>query len=203
MSCDSRFTSLRYKTHQSYITPSALMPAKANTPMTKSVPRGQAKCAFDSGLALSTGMASIHGAVDTASSATPKPTPASCQAGSTSRRNKPPVSAAPNMPPTLNMPCKPPMMVRLPSSSNAEPSVLMATSYKLSEAPNTSIDSTSKLTEGQCNTKASMQPIRTAARDATRRAPKVPITRPAVSKESTAPTAADMSTSDKVISPNP
>ena len=104
------------------------------------------------------------------------------------------------MPPRLKQPCRLPITVRPLSASSAVPSALIDTSNRLIAAPKTTPAGSSQARPGQCKVAASKAPMTAEAIITARRAPSVPITRPAMNSDSTAPIAIDSSTTDRLAS---
>ena len=132
--------------------------------------------------------------------AMPLQTPKSCSRGATPISSMPEASAAPIMPPTLNMPCRLLMIARPPRLSSSEPSVLMATSNRLIEAPKISIAGSSAATPGYSSTTPSVRLIDSAASAEVLRAPSRPTMRPATKSDNTVPTATASNTIESVAS---
>lgn len=132
----------------------------------------------------------------------PTPTAVSCQGAGTAARSKPAASAAPAMPHTEHA-VQAAHDGLAPAVSSAEPSVLMATSYTLSEDPNTTMDSNKSAKTRPLQSHAKENAMTSAHSAAALRAPKRPITRPAKNRASTAPLAAATSTSESAPSPKP
>jgi hypothetical protein len=92
------------------------------------------------------------------------------------------------------------MIVRPLTLSSSEPSVLMATSNRLIEAPKISIAGSSAITLGYSSTTPSNRLMDNAASAAVLRAPSRPTMRPAMKSANTVPTATASSTSESVAS---
>ncbi len=193
----------RYSTHQSYITPSAVMPAKISSPMISSSPRGQAKCAFSPSPPPAAGwVSSMPREATSTISAMPAQTLNSCSRGATPAPNSTDANPAPSMPPTLNMPCRLLMTARPLRLSSSEPSVLIDTSNRLIAAPNSSIAGSSSARPGYSSTMASSRHITSAARGRGVARAEAPDHPPGDEQRRTAPTAAASSTIDSTASPS-
>ena len=132
--------------------------------------------------------------------AMPPQMPKSCNRGSTPIANRPEVSAAPVMPPTLNMPCRLLMIARPLRLSSSEPSVLMATSNRLIEAPKITIAGSSAATFGNSSATPSRRLMDRAEIAEVLRAPSHPTMRPASRSARTVPAATASNTSESVAS---
>ena len=92
------------------------------------------------------------------------------------------------------------MIARLPRLSSSEPSVLMATSNRLIDAPKISIAGSSAVTPGYSSATPSERLMDNAESAEVLRAPSHPTMRPAMNSASTVPTATASNTSESVAS---
>ncbi len=154
------------------------MPPKIISPITSSMPRGQAKCCCVASAGAGCA-SSIRRAASMTTTAVKPPIAASCTRGSIATRRSAPVSAAPAIAPTLNIACRLLITARPDTTSRAVPSVLTATSNRLIAMPNSSIAGSSSHRVPQTSASASIAPITAAASAQALRAPMWPISVPA------------------------
>jgi len=180
------------------------MPAKMSRPSTSNWPWGHSRRreAWLSGV-VSEGASIRPPAVTATQVSTRRPMPESCQAGGRSVRSSAAASMAPAMPPTLKLPCKLPMMGRPARASSIEPSVLIATSYKLMAAPNRNMAGNRPQSPGHQRALPTESAIANAHTWTARRTPSHATMRPATSSEAMAPMAMVSNTSDKEPSLKP